>query len=447
MTRLTFQDISTQMNNIQSYDLMNAIRNSSSAQFQQYVPLANAQNVAEVGAALLHHQTLQNEFITSLIDRIGLVVIQSVSLKNPLSKFKKGTLEYGRQIEEIFVDISKEHQYDPDTAEREVYKREIPNVSTIFHEINREGFFKQTIQDVTIKRAFTSWNDFEKFTSDILNSMYNSDEVHEFLYMKMIIENYYAQGLFKVEKIEAPVDNATSMNFVKKLRLMARKLTLESGSRDYNAMAVHTRSTMEDLHLFITPEIEAEIDVEVLAKAFNMNKSDFIGHITVVDNFASPGLQAVLVDSSWFMVYDVLFSSESQRNSQGLYWNHFLHHHQVLSASRFANAIAFVDDDEVAEVTNVIIDPLKSSIKAGNEMQFNAYVRKTTDDVYDVSWKVEAVSGSKKAGTTIDNNGLLKVADNEEVQLKVTATVSYGDETSPETVSSEARVIVIPKNI
>ena len=185
MERIGYQGVNDSLGLNQSYDIMNAIRNEASPQFQNYVPLANAQNVAEVGAGLLTNRTLQNEFITALVERIGKVIIRKVTLKNPLSKFKKGSLEYGRTIEEIYTDISEEHLYDPEVAETEVFKREIPDVKTIFHEVNREGFFKQTIQDGNLKRAFTSWNDFGDFVGSIITSMYNSDEVHEYRYMKI----------------------------------------------------------------------------------------------------------------------------------------------------------------------------------------------------------------------------------------------------------------------
>ena len=86
MSRITMNDIKDAFNLDHSHDLINSIRNEGTQQFQQYVPLANADNVAEVGAGIQLSQTIQNEFITSLVDRIALVVIRAVSLRNPLSK-------------------------------------------------------------------------------------------------------------------------------------------------------------------------------------------------------------------------------------------------------------------------------------------------------------------------------------------------------------------------
>ena len=105
MARITITDVKTSLGLTETYDIVNAIRNSN-PNVANYVPLANAENVAEIGQGILINQTIQNEFITSLVDRIGLVVVRQVSLANPLKKFKKGMMPQGRSIEEIFTDIT-----------------------------------------------------------------------------------------------------------------------------------------------------------------------------------------------------------------------------------------------------------------------------------------------------------------------------------------------------
>jgi len=174
MARITFKDVKLNLGINESYDIVNAIRNSASPLFQQYVPLANADNVAEGGQGILVTSAIQNEFVTALIERIGLVVLRNITLKNQLKKFKKGQMPQGRTIEEIFTDLAVEHQYNAEDAEQTVFKREIPDVKTLFHERNRQGFYKQTVQDDSLKSAFTSWYNFVGFIASIINAMYNS---------------------------------------------------------------------------------------------------------------------------------------------------------------------------------------------------------------------------------------------------------------------------------
>lgn len=443
MARITVKDFKTTLGVTNTYDIVNAIRNSASDNFQRYVPLANDSNIAEVGQGILINQQLQNEFITSLVERIGLVVIRNVSLNNPLKKFKKGLMPQGRTIEEIFVDITNEKKYDAEDAEQTVFKRTIPNVKTLFHERNRQGYYEQTIQDDSLKSAFVSWGNFESFISRVISAIYNSAEVDEYRYMMLLADNYYSKGLFKVEKVTKPDSETTAREFVKKVRATATKMTLPFGSRDYNSLAVHTRSDLDDLHLIISADLEATLDVDVLAKAFNMDKTTFLGHVTVIDGFASKGLEAILVDKEWYMVYDTLQKMETIRNPKGLYWNYFYHVWQVLSVSRFANAVAFVSGD-VAEVTQVIVDPVIASVKQGNTHQFNAFIRQTDNKAYTPVWTVVGTGTTElQAGTTIDTKGVLTIDATQTGELKVVATVTYG---SDKTCVGESIVTVIPKN-
>jgi hypothetical protein len=435
--RITIADVKTTLGITQSFDIVNAIRNSSTDQFKQYVPLASLDNVAQVGTGLLVNQTVQNEFVQALVDRIGLVVVRSMSLQNPLKKFKKGAMPMGRTIEEIFVDITSAKKYDPSDAETTLYKRQIPNVKTLFHERNRQDIYTQTIQDESLKSAFVSWGNFESFVSGIINSIYNSAEVDEYEYMKLLIDNYYSKDLFAIVPVTHPTDTTSATAFVKQLRATAQKMTLPSGSRDYNSLAVRTRTDMSDLHLIISADLNAEIDVDVLAKAFNMDKTAFLGNVTVIDNFGTAGtaagstgigsIEAVLVDKEWFMVFDNLLKLETVRNPKGLYWNYFYHVWQTMSVSRFSNAVAFVSG-KVPLVTQVIIDPVITNAKAGTTFQFNGVVRQTDSVARTLTWTVTAATGSTvAAGTAIDSNGLLTIGATQTGQLSVKATTTYTD--------------------
>jgi hypothetical protein len=422
MGRITIKEVKTSLGVSDTFDIVNAIRNSNPT-FASYVPLANAENVAQIGAGIMVNQTIQNDFITNLIDRIGLVVVKKALLSNPLKKFKKGAMEQGRTIEEIFTDITKAKKYDPYDSENTVFKRSIPNVKSLFHERNRQDFYEQTVSDEQLRSAFTSWGNFENFVSSIINSIYNSAEVDEYEYMKLLVDNYYSKGLFAIVPVTSPTTETGAKEFIKKVRATARKMTLPNGSRDFNSLAVRTRTDYDDLHLIIDADLEAQVDVEVLAKAFNMDKTQFVGHVTVIDGFASSGLEAVLVDQDWFMVYDNLLKLETIRNPKGLYWNYFFHVWQILSVSRFSNAVAFVSGS-VPAVSQVIVDPAIAQVKAGTSFEFTAYVRSTDGQDHPVTWSVTASNGSTtlQNGTTIDANGVLTVASNQTGELLVRAT-------------------------
>jgi hypothetical protein len=424
MARITINNVKTTLGISDTYDLVNAIRNSAGDTFRNYVPLANADNVQQVGQGILVNQQVQNEFVASLIDRIALVVIKNASLQNPLKKFKKGSITDGRTIEEIYTDIIKAQKYDPSDAETTLFKRVMPNVKTLFHDRNRQDVYPLTLQDASLRSAFTSWDNFDSFVTSVLNSIYSSAEVDEFEYMKLLIENYYAKSLFKVVPVTKPNTSTATTDLVRSLRAHAMKMTLPQGTRDYNSLAVRTKSDMSDLHLFIDADVMASMDVDVLAKAFNMDRTTFLGNVTVIDDFSIQNIEAVLVDQSFFMVYDNLHKLESVRNSKGLYWNYFYHVWQTLSTSRFANAVAFVSGT-VPAVTQIIVDPVISQLKPSSTYQFNAVVRQTDTTPRTPTWAITGVNGTVvQAGTTISATGLLTVASNQSGELSITAKLT-----------------------
>src|SRR5699024_706213 len=100
----------------------------------------------------------QNEFLNALINRIARVVITSKSYDNPWNMFKKGFIEMGETVEEIFIDLIKPFQYDPAVAENELFKREKPDVKSAFHYINYQKFYKVTVERQELRKAFLTYD-------------------------------------------------------------------------------------------------------------------------------------------------------------------------------------------------------------------------------------------------------------------------------------------------
>ena len=164
-------------------DILNAIRNDATQMYQNYVPIAQQEpsNVKAIGAALMQFPALQNEFLTALVNRIAFVKVRNMEFSNPYAKFKKGMLDFGETIEDIFVEIEQPFKYDPAVAESKVFKRQIPDVRSAFHILNYQEFYKTTIQNNDLRKAFTSYNGVEDLISRIVNSLYVAAEYDEFL--------------------------------------------------------------------------------------------------------------------------------------------------------------------------------------------------------------------------------------------------------------------------
>ena len=153
-----------------SVDVLNAIRNSASINYRDYVPIAtaDADSIREIGATIMDYPALQNEFLNALVNRIGRVILTSKSYQNPWAMFKKGFLDFGETIEEVFTNLAKPFQFDPAVAENEIFKREIPDVRSAFHVLNYQKFYKATVSQEQLRMAFMSWDGVTSLISSIV---------------------------------------------------------------------------------------------------------------------------------------------------------------------------------------------------------------------------------------------------------------------------------------
>lgn len=403
-------------------DILNAIRNEASLSFQERVPAATQEDIKEYGSAILQFEALQNEFVDALVNRIGKVILSSRLYKNPFAMLKKGMLDYGETIEEVYTSLAKAKIYNPETAETEFMKREMPDVQSIFHKIDYKNFFKVTIQRRDLERAFLSADGVYNLVSDIVSSLYSGMEYDEFITMKQLIVEYAKKGLFC--EVEIPAVTAENMrSIISTVKGYSNKFTFMS--TQYNAMGVPTYSDRSSQIIFIDSDFDALMDVEVLAAAFNMDKAEFMGRRILIDNFGElTGAKLLLCDESFFQIYDVLMQFESVRNPEGLYWNYFLHKWTVFSVSRFANAVLFTVPEN--EITNVTIAPGISTIdKSGPNRNINLTATITsTGEVDDtLEW---TLSGNESTETklTVNSNttATVYVSANEKVPNTITIT-------------------------
>lgn len=404
--------------------VLNAIRANQNYDYQSRVPEATQGTLKQVGNAILSSFDLQNAFLNALVNRIALVLINSKMFYNPLRVFKKGTIEYGEIVEEIFVNIAKAHVYDPVVAEQEVFKREIPDVDAIFHKMNYKNFYKVTIQNEDLRQAFLSSQGISDLIARIVDSLYSGANYDEFLIMKNMIVDAVKNGrMTSVTIPEATAENAKSI--ITTIKSVSN--ALEFPSTAYNAQGVLTYTPKDRQVLILDTKFDAINDVEVLASAFNMDKAEFMGRRVLIDNFADlTGVPAVLVDESWWMVFDMQINFTEIYNAQGLYWNYFYHVWKLFSESPYSNAVVFTSNPN--SVTNVTVSPESANVAKGSTQQMTATVVTTGYAPKTVNW---SVTGAQTPTSRISNTGLLTVATNEPNDtLTVTAVSAYDPDKS-----------------
>ena len=321
---------------LDSVKMINAIRSEASAEYQERIPVATRENLQTVGKAITEYTPTLNEFTNALVSKIGVQLFATKMAKNKLSKFKKGMLSNASDIEEIFVAMAQGISYDKDG--QNVLARKKPNVSSLYYKENYQQTYEVSVSDAQIKQAFTSEQSMANLTLQIINSMYSGANHDEYLNMKNLMSAY--ETSYKSVIVPSVVDESSAKAFMKAIRKTVTDLTFMSDQ--YNAENVKTYTEESEQVLLIHKDVLAEVDVEVLAKAFNLGKTDFETQIVVVDDFGGmSSTLALLVDKDWFMMYDTLRTVESIRNPKGLFTNYFLHVWQIQAVSKFKNAVAF----------------------------------------------------------------------------------------------------------
>lgn len=318
-----------------SIEILNKIRSSASEEYVLRIPVATQDNIVAIGNAFESYTLLYNEFATALFNKIGKTIIESKLFKNKLAKFKSGSINTQQDVEEIFVDMAKTAStYDPD-GRNPLGRRNDDNVKVVYHRMNRRDCYDFTIGDVDFIRAFRSEASLDEFIKSKINAVYSRANHDEWLLMKNVLSSYDGYFDYGVPEI---TDEASAKKFVKTLRKAVNDVSF--ASTKYNKAGVTTWSDPSNLVLFVNKDVIAEVDVEVLAKAFNMGKTDINVDIVVMDNFGElTDTYGLLVDKDFFKVWDTLSRMEAQRNSEGLFTNYFYHVQQILSASPYKTAV------------------------------------------------------------------------------------------------------------
>lgn len=359
--------------NANSVGILNAIRDNASTEYYQAVPQAKAttESIRAVGEQILAFQPRMNEFVSALVNRIARVVVTSKLYSNPLAFAKKGLLEYGETIEEIFVDIAKANSYDWNSTNEteQAFKRENPDIKSAFHALNMQTYYKATVSEQNLRQAFLSLDGVTDLIARIVNSLYSGAAYDEYIMMKYVISQALIPGNVKMTTIDAVDDEASGKAAVKKVKGITGKLQFMS--KEYNIAGVNTFiPSPSDIFVVMTADYEASIDVDVLASAFNMDKVQFMGQRVLVDSFsfndgelarldellakdptytrpsekdltALNTVGIVVMSRDWFQVYDVLNQFTEQYNAALLYWNEFNHVWRIYSASPFAPIVGF----------------------------------------------------------------------------------------------------------
>jgi hypothetical protein len=331
--------------------ILNTIRDNSSSLYAERVPEATKDNIQEVGNAIMEYESVTNEFLNALVNRIAFTIVSNRRFKNPLAVLKKGGKPFGTDIEEIYTNPVSAVSFNG-SATDDMLKVTKPDTKTMFHRMNRQDKYPVSISTPQLQKAFLSADEMGKFVTSIINAMYSGDEMDEYLLMRNTISEAITDNKLEFLEVEYDGEETASKGLVKLVKTLAGNFLFPSkdynGYNKLNAAGISvgtitpsvTWTPSENQIFLVRTDVDAATDVEVLAKAFNMDKTDFLKRKFVVDSFGDNDTLCVICDENIFEIRDDLYQVRSFDNGSNLTTNYWLHHWQTISLSLFGNAVA-----------------------------------------------------------------------------------------------------------
>ena len=369
------------------------------------VTYGSADSYKYVGDIILGDSDYANEFVSTLINKIVKSYMIRNEFRNPLARLKKGVINEGDAVEELVVELSQVHEYNS-TEDREYPIQEIPDIKNEIHKINYTKYYKKTINRAMLRRAFYSNDGMEELVNAIIETMFVSAEVDEFIMQKYMLCMSLKYGFVVPVTYEMSAEKEESYkNFLETARGAFSDMKYMSTS--YNAIGVNSVTPEKRRVLIINNRFSSGLGVQALAYMFDNEKADIraediieingfnAGDIKRLTGLLSDGngamlsempseedirrfnaTPAFLIDDRWFMIFDNLFEMTHFFNPEKLYWNYWLHKWNIFSVSRFVNAVAVTSLN--AGATSITISPENATIARGQSITYT--VEQTSDD-------------------------------------------------------------------
>lgn len=389
----------------------------------------------EAFQAIKANAQTMNEFVSALSNVLGQVHVDNIKAwNNPLEDLQKDDLLYGDTIEEVYTNLFKAKAYKVN-GNGSPWEQEIPDSKAIFHKINRQKVYEATKTRAELQKAFLTEGGLERYLTQIDTQLVNSAKRDRYeATMKIMTDNYKYNGMVLQHVDKGTTDEETAKNLLKAIRTTYRHFKFFSQS--YNKFECDTFSDDGDIHVFVTPEVLENINVNRLADAFNLELTDFKGKLTVVDSFGDTGCQVIIADGRSFMIFEKLFETYSIFDPKHLTINTFLHDQGLYSFSQFMNCVALTHDVVYDSAVTAVEVTGDSTVTKGQTIQLTATV--TGDEENAVYYSLQSTGADN--GSYISDSGVLYCSSDEKTgtKFRITAYSKKNCEVSGELIVSVA---------
>lgn len=352
---------------------LNALREmsvSGSSIYHQYIPVIDENtSISTIAEPVLTVPAVANDFMSMLVNRIVYTQFEAKLYNNPLRILEGDRIPLGYAGQEIYTNPAKGRKYNVNDFAGLLQKYEA-DVKVQYMTLNSDLQYPVTVTRHDLKKAFTSWADLDRFIDQLSNSLYNGAYINQFRYTKNLIGAAYSYGGVRVQTVSAISNEATAKAFVKACRNLF--LGFQVPTTSYNAWAqaggygdpITTWSNPEDIVLILRNDVRTDIDVDVLASAFNMDKATLMGNILTVDNFDiiddegvkrfdGAAILGLIADKSWFRIKEQDMYLDEFYNANNRTWQYYLNVTRMYQYSLFANAVVLATATPTIAITDL----------------------------------------------------------------------------------------------
>lgn len=323
-------------------NIIKAVRAGATLDFQNRIPEDVSNNLQKVYDALMNYAPARNEFVNTLITRIGLQTVDSNAFRNPLSLYKKDPMRYGMTHEETYVNMAKGYAYDSNADAELSLKQFESYIMTMFHNVNLKMQYPVTVTYDNLRNAFLSETGIRDLVSAKMEACISGAELDEYTAMKGLIDTGYEKQVLPAVHVDEVVNEATAKELLAQIKQAVGEFAFPNPAN--NIVGATSSSPASNLIFITTPKVNARISVEALAYAFNLDKADVEVRTVVVDGFSHPAIQGVLLDVRFFNCRDQFREMTSQQLANILKWNYFYTMVEMISASPFYPIRVFTTD-------------------------------------------------------------------------------------------------------
>ena len=332
------------MDNVQ---FLNAIRAVASAEYKGRIPTATQTNIQNIMTTIMDYSATKEEFTNTILNKIVRTKVLNKAYENSLKFFKKEPLPFGKTIEGVFVDLIKAKNFNENfgTGNNEatsLLAKEKAPVKVEYYSENFKHKYKLSISDEQLKSAFMSADGLSQMTQGLIRSATSSSEYDEYMMIKTLIgasvsKEVEIQGLFALD------ENAQAKKITKTVQALVNKFRFMS--TEYNKQGVHTHCQPSDCVIITTPDQLANLNVELLATAFNVPYAEMPSRIVVIDSFLKADgtddtdTVCIVADMDLVQFRNTLDTWETFRNPDGLMTNMFHHVWGSACGCGFVNAV------------------------------------------------------------------------------------------------------------